>query len=329
MLVKIAVASYCHTDHIVAAGWYNTPLPCTGSHEGVGTVVSVGPSVSGFKPGDRVLCGMVINACGKCDECTGPDTGIRQYCPEAKFKGVHTDGYFSEYVQVDARQSTPLPDAVSFLTASPLACAGRTMWRALLLSGLQPGETVALVGSGGGLGHLGIQFAKALGIRVIGIDKREAALKLSADVGADVVIDASKGTDEIVQEVKDFTGGRGADVTVNLIEDEGGPALCCAMTRLNGQVLQISQPPIVKVPYHEFVFRGIKMIGSLISSKEDTDSMVDLVVKHGITAKIKAFYGLDKIGELVDFVDSGNLLGKALIVLDQAQLDKEKALGSK
>ncbi|KAB5529035.1 chaperonin 10-like protein [Coniochaeta sp. 2T2.1] len=325
MLVKVAVASYCHTEQVTAAGWYNTPLPCTASHEGAGTVVSVGSDVKDFQPGDRVICGMPLHPCGKCVPCTDPDEGVRQYCPAVKFAGLGTDGFFADYVRIDARTTSHLPDSVSFLNAAPLACAGRTMWRALLLPGLKSGQSVAILGSGGGLGHFGIQFAKIMGLKVIGIDNRDEGLGLSAESGADVIIDGRKGKDAILREVQSVTDGQGADVTINLIEAEEGPALCCAVTKLNGTVVQLSQPPVVKIPYHEFVFRGMKVIGSLIASKGETDNMLEAVVKHGIHSRNEVFQGLDKIGELTHLVFSGKLRGKAVIVVDQEQVDKEKS----
>jgi propanol-preferring alcohol dehydrogenase len=157
ILVKIAVASNCHTDGMVQAGIFGTKLPCTASHEGAGTIVSLGSLAKnrGFKEGQRVMCGLPLHPCRECINCLGPENQT-QYCRNTKgHVGVHIDGCFAEYVKVDSLSTTPLPDQVSFLSAAPLACAGRTVWRGISQTGLIAGEWIAIVGSGGGLGHLG------------------------------------------------------------------------------------------------------------------------------------------------------------------------------
>jgi propanol-preferring alcohol dehydrogenase len=157
LLVKVAVASNCHTDSMVWSGVFGTKLPCTASHEGAGTIVALGSAAEdrGFKVGQRVMCGLPLHPCGVCTDCLGPENQV-QYCRNLDgHVGVQVDGCFAEYVRVDSRSTTPLPDEVSLLSAAPLACAGRTIWRGVLQTGLKSGEWVAIVGSGGGLGHLG------------------------------------------------------------------------------------------------------------------------------------------------------------------------------
>ncbi len=103
---------------------------------------------------------------------------------------------------------------MSFETAAPLAYAGVTVWRGVLQVDLKAGETVALVGAGGGLGHLGCQFARALGLQVVGIDARDEGLELAKASGTNVVIDARQGKDKVIEEVQKVTNGMGADATV-------------------------------------------------------------------------------------------------------------------
>ena len=121
ILVKVAVGSYCHTDSMVSAGVFGSKLPITGSHEGAGTVLAVGSSVKNFKPGDRVMCGLMKGPCGKCRTCQGPED-YRHYCPNSgPSTGILTDGAFAEYLVCEANQSSKLPEKVSFETAAPLA----------------------------------------------------------------------------------------------------------------------------------------------------------------------------------------------------------------
>ncbi|KAI1139621.1 GroES-like protein [Hypoxylon sp. FL0543] len=332
LLVKVAVASYCHTDGMVAAGVFGTKLPVTASHEGAGTVVAVGEEVrpggpEGFAVGDRVMCGLPLHPCGECADCVGgveglgEGEGVQQYCTRtAGHVGVHVDGCFAEYVRVDARFTTKLPDAVSLRDAAPLACAGRTAWRGVKVAGGRAGEWLAVVGSGGGLGHLGVQFARAMGVRVVGVDARDEGLRISRECGADVVLDARAGTAAVVAEVRRVTGGEGARAAVVLADAAGATALAAAATRMHGTVVQIAQPDEVAVPFRELVFRDVRVRGSLLCSPAESRDMVGFIAEHGgIRVETTAFLGLESIGELMGLVGSGRLRGKAVIVVDKEQ----------
>ena len=241
LLVKVVVASLCHTDSMVAEGKFNTKLPVIASHEASGIVVDIGSSVTDFERGDRVMVAIPYHCCGKCDDCEGPEN-YRQYCSNQDgHVGVTRDGGFAEYMVCDGRESAKLPDGVSFETAAPLACAGVTVWRGVLQAELKAGQWLAIVGSGGGLGHLGIQFAKAKGLKVIGLDARDEGLELSKKCGADVIIDARRRKASVIQDVMNATNGRGAEATVNVSDHEDAAALACAITRPHGTMVQIAQ----------------------------------------------------------------------------------------
>lgn len=332
LLVKVAVASNCHTDGMVQAGTFGTKLPCTGSHEGSGTVAAAGDVAKeqfGFKEGDRVMCGIMYQPCDTCVDCLGEVPQV-QYCQHIKgLVGVTIDGAFAEYVRVDARTTTKLPDEVTFLSAAPLACAGRTIWRGVLQTGLKAGEWVVIVGSGGGLGHLGIQFAKALGLKVIGVDARDEGLELSKSYGADVVCDARKGKEQVVKEVQAVTNGAGADSSICISDHADACAISAACTKMHGILVQIAQPDTIAVPFNEIIFRDIKIHGSLVCTSEESVSMLDCIAKHGVTVKTNPFDGLEKINELTELAHGGKIKGKAVIIVDQAQIDHEKKIGAK
>ncbi|KAK4890012.1 hypothetical protein LTR27_011231 [Elasticomyces elasticus] len=333
LLVKIAVASHCHTDSMVQQGVFGAPLPQTASHEGSGTVVAVGSGGEaekrGFKLGDRVMIGLPLHPCGKCGDCTGPESQT-QYCTKIDgHVGVTTNGCFAEYVKADSRSTTKLPNEVSFLSAAPLACAGRTIWRAILQAELKKGEWLCFVGSGGGLGHLGVQFAKALGLKVIGIDARDEGISLTKEYGADVVVDARKGKEEAVKSVQDATNGEGADATVCISDAPTAAGLACAVTKMHATMVQIAQPDEVVIPFPELIFRDIRIKGSLICSEEESQAMLKCIAEHGVTATTVPFKGLDKIEDLVKLVHGGKIQGKAVIVVDEKQIEDEKKLGAK
>ncbi|KAL8779801.1 MAG: hypothetical protein Q9213_006759 [Squamulea squamosa] len=326
VLLKVKVASLCHTDSMVSAGSFSTKLPCTASHEGCGEVIALGSSVKDFKNGDRVMAGLPFHRCGRCSDCLGPDE-FRHYCPNLEgHLGVTTHGAFAEYMLVDARESSPIPDNVTYETAAPMACAGITIWGGLVKAGLKAGETVALVGAGGGLGHLGCQFAKALGLRVVGIDARDQGLDLARNSGADVVIDARIGKEKVVDEVMKFTDGKGVDSALTISDAPGAAALGCAITKMHGTMIQIAQPPEVSVPYHELIFRDIRIHGSLLSTRLKSESirMLEFVAEHNITVKTNPFFGLREIPKLAELAHSGKMAGKAVVIVDEDEIRKQK-----
>ncbi|KAK1623750.1 hypothetical protein BDP81DRAFT_331336 [Colletotrichum phormii] len=277
------------------------------------------------------MCGLPLHPCGSCFDCTSAPETFRQYCSRIEgHVGVHVDGCFAEYVKVDSRSTVLIPEAISFLSAAPLACAGRTVWRGVVQAGLKKGQWLAIVGSGGGLGHLGIQMAKALGLRVIGIDARDEGLELTRASGADVVLDARRGKEDVLKEARDAAnGGEGVDATLNLSDADSAAGLACAVTRMHGTVVQIAQPDEVKIPFQELVFRDVRVKGSLLCSREESVGLMEHVAKNGITLKTNVFHGLDKIHELVELVHTGKMSGKAVIVVDERQMEHEKKLGAR
>ena len=305
---------------MMLAGVVPAKLPCTASHEGAGTIVATGSEVNALSIGDRIMCGLSRNPCGTCADCQGPES-CTQYCSDSMGAvGLTLDGAFAEYLICDARKTVKLPDSLSFETAAPLACAGITVWRGVVLADLKPGQWIAIVGSGGGLGHLGIKFAKALGLRVVGIDARDEALGLSRECGADIVLDARKGNDDVVKEVQAVTNGVGVDATVNTSDANSAAATACAVTKKHGSMVQLAQPDTVAIPFRELIFRDIRVRGSLIGSPEDTKRMMQTVTDHNITVKTNQFYGLEKIPELVELAHGGKMQGKGVIVVDEEQL---------
>ncbi|KAF2097629.1 alcohol dehydrogenase [Rhizodiscina lignyota] len=320
MLVKVAVASLCHTDFLVQEGVFNTKLPCTGSHEGAGTVVAVGSAVKDFKEGDRVMNGLGFHRCGECEDCTGPENYV-QYCPKNKGSvGVRMDGNFADYVVVDARNTALLPKEVSFEIAAPLACAGCTVFRALLQTELKEGQVVGIVGSGGGLGHLCIQFAKSMGLKIVAIDARDEGLELSKEHKPDLLLDARKGDAYLVEEVQKFTGKGGVDASINLADAPQAAGTACAITKTHGLLVQISQPEPIVIPFKELIFRDIRIKGSRHCAPVEAKRMLQVAAKNGVTVKTNLFHGLKEIPKMVELSLSGKMAGKGVVIVDPSQM---------
>lgn len=161
------------------------------------------------------------------------------------------------------------------------------------------------------------------------MDARDEGLSLSKENGADVVVDARKGKEAAVKEVHAVTKGMGADATLCISDAQSAAGLACAVTKMHGLMVQIAQPDNVEIPFPEFVFRDIRVHGSLICSAEQSRSMLKCIAEHGVTVKTNAFHGLDKIHELVDMVHGGKIQGKAVIIVDDEQIEHEKKLGAK
>ena len=241
LLLKVAVSALCHSDLEYLKGVFPIKLPVTASHEGTGTVIGMGSSVTRFKVGDRVVAGQTFGRCGDCEICNGAEN-YRHYCPnrEPMMSVEGRNGAFQEYLVVDAREASPIPDKMSFVTAAPLACAGMTSWRAINQTHLKLGQWIGIVGSGGGLGHLAIQFAKkAKGLRVVAVDARDDGLNLSREVGADLVVDARKGKETVVEEVMKATG-KGVDATIELSGHPTAAETGAAITRQHGRLVQVA-----------------------------------------------------------------------------------------
>lgn len=208
-----------------------------------------------------------------------------------------------------------------------MACAGCTIYRGVLAAECIAGEWIAIVGSGGGLGHLGIQFAKARGLNVVGIDARDEGLALSKEAGADVVVDARGGDDRTVEEVRRVTGGEGAKATLVVSDAKSAAATGCKITRMHGTMVQIAQPETVEIPFQELVFRDIRVKGSLICNPREAREMLDIVGKHGIRVKTNPVHGLEEIPKLVELAHGGKMQGKGIVVIDQEQIDKQNSQG--
>ncbi|KAF7913849.1 uncharacterized protein EAF01_000255 [Botrytis porri] len=314
ILIRVAAASLCHTDSMVSAGILATPLPCVASHEGAGTIIAIGSSVSGFKPGDRILCSLTYHRCGVCTDCTGPEHD-RQYCAHSGGNlGIVRDGSFAEYEVVDGRE-----------------CRG-----GIVRAGLKAGQWIAIVGAGGGLGHLGVQFAKALGLNVIAVDARDEALQLAKDCGADLLVDARQDKNKVIEDVQKVTGGLGADSTLNVSDHKSAAATAVAVTKrladpkfakIDGTMIQIAQPGKISVPFEDVIFRDIRIHGSLVGSRGEAQKMLELVSKHNIKIQTNSFKGLGEIPKAVELAHSGRMKGKPVIIVDDEAIEREKKSG--
>ena len=204
VLVHIIASGVCHTDlHAADGDWPVKPTPpFIPGHEGAGVVAALGPGVTSLKEGDPVGIAWLHDACGACEHCM---TGWETLCEKQNDSGYSVNGSFAEYAIGSAAYVARLPERPDFAALAPILCAGVTTYKGLKETEARPGEWVAISGIGG-LGHVAVQYAKAMGLHVVALDVTEDKLALARALGADVAVNASS-PDAVEQVVKATSGG--------------------------------------------------------------------------------------------------------------------------
>ena len=210
ILVKIAATGVCHTDlHAVEGDWPVKPKPpFIPGHEGVGHVFAAGAGVRHVKEGDRVGVPWLYTACGHCRHCLG---GWETLCTEQQNTGYSVNGGFAEYVLADPDYVGRLPSNVDFAEIAPILCAGVTVYKGLKVTDTKPDDWVVISGIGG-LGHMAVQYAKAMGLNVVAVDVDDAKLDLARRLGASLTVNAAN-TDPVAFVKKEIGGAQGVLVT--------------------------------------------------------------------------------------------------------------------
>jgi D-arabinose 1-dehydrogenase-like Zn-dependent alcohol dehydrogenase len=328
ILIKVDAASYCHTDYVLAQGQM-PGLPRSfshiGCHEFAGTIVSHFQSHSKearrLEIGARVgVPGRSFHACGDCFECNNErvedlvardEGGYSVNCVSAENNGLSRDGGFAEYAVVDARQVAPIPDGMTAVEIAPLMCAGVTIYGALKRCGLKRGDRVGILGAGGGLGHLGLQYGVTMGYRVLGVEAADAPLALAQDVASrldpqPLIVDArSKKASHVVQELgaedgKKNVGEMGLDAVIILPESQAAFDYGMILLKSHGTCVVVSFPEKgFHINSRDVVFRDIRIIGSLVGSNKVLREMLDFSAEYGIRA-LSSSFPLAKLNELVE-----------------------------
>ncbi|MER7581857.1 alcohol dehydrogenase catalytic domain-containing protein [Kitasatospora sp. NPDC097691] len=207
--VSVEACGVCHSDLLIAAGLLpGTTFPVTPGHEIAGRIDALGDGVEGRQVGDRVAVGWYGGSCGHCDACRKGDAIL---CPRLRVPGVAYPGGYADSVIVPAMALAAIPDELTAAEAAPLACAGLTVFNALRHSAAGPGDTVAVLGLGG-LGHLGVQFAHAMGFRTVAVARGAQKEPLAHELGADHYIDSTAG--DVAQALQALGGAKVVLATV-------------------------------------------------------------------------------------------------------------------
>ncbi|WP_417369190.1 alcohol dehydrogenase AdhP [Flavobacterium beibuense] len=307
VLVKVIASGVCHTDlHAVDGDWPVKPkMPLIPGHEGVGYVVAVGPDVHNVKEGDAVGVPWLYSACGGCEHCI---TGWETLCESQQNGGYSVDGGFAEYVIADARYVGHLGNNPNFLEMAPILCAGVTVYKGLKETDTKPGEWVAISGIGG-LGHVAVQYAKAMGLHVAAIDVADDKLALAKRLGADLVVNA-KEQDPGTFLKKETRGMHGALVTaVSPIAFKQG----LETLRRKGTLALNGLPPgSFDLPIFDTVLNRITVRGSIVGTRKDLQEAIQFAQEGKVKANVTAAK-LEDINDVFDKMKKGEIEGRMVL----------------
>ncbi|NMG35134.1 alcohol dehydrogenase AdhP [Azoarcus sp. TTM-91] len=309
VLVKVVASGVCHTDlHAADGDWPVKPsLPFIPGHEGVGYVAAVGEGVSHVREGDRVGVPWLHTACGHCEHCL---TGWETLCDEQQMTGYTVNGGYAEYVLADPNYVGRLPDGLAFAPASPVLCAGVTVYKGLKVLDCKPGDWVAISGIGG-LGHMAVQYAKAMGFHVIAVDVADDKLALARSLGADEVINAAT-SDPVATVQAQIRGAHGVLVTA---VSRSAFAQAVGMLHKRGTMSLVGLPPgDFGLPIFDVVLNAKTVRGSIVGTRKDLEEALAFA-GEGKVASHFSTDRLENINTIFARMKEGRIDGRVVLTL--------------
>src|SRR6202790_3045855 len=279
--IRVEACGICHTDSATITGAYpGLTLPRVPGHEVIGRIEALGSGVSRWKIGQRVGVGLIAGEDGVCEPCRRGDI---VNCQSPVVSGVTVDGGYAEVMIAEARAISSVPDELTSAEAAPLLCAGITTYNALRNAGLRVGDLVAVQGIGG-LGHLGVQFARHMGFRTVAIGKGRDKEKLAKDLGAHVYIDTA--VDDAAAVLQRMGGARAILATAPS-GDAMGPLVSGLAVR--GKLIVVGVPfDPIQLSAFPLVFGGRSIYGSLTGTPIDNEDTLAFSVLENIRPMIEA-----------------------------------------
>ncbi|KAI5963645.1 ADH1 [Candida pseudojiufengensis] len=310
ILVNIKYSGICHSDlSTYHAAWGSLTKTKILGHEGAGVVVKLGSNVTGWKIGDYAGVKLIDSTCSQCEHCQQANEVL---CPKISLNGISTDGTFQQYVATDAFNAAHLPSSVDLSKVGPILCAGVTAYKGLKTSNAKPNEWVAIVGAGGGLGSLAIQYAKSMGLRVIGIDGGEDKAKSAKNLGADEFIDFTK-SEDVAKDVIEITNG-GAHACINVSTSEKAIQQSVSYVRPNGTVVLIGLPPNASINVNILmaVLKQVTIKGSYVGTRWDTTEAIDIFARGLINCPITVV-GLSEVPNVFKLMEENKIVGRYVV----------------
>lgn len=312
VLVKVQASGVCHTDlHAADGDWPVKPkLPLIPGHEGVGPVAEVGPGVTDIKEGDLVGVPWLWSACGSCEACR---TGWETLCLQQKNGGYGVDGGYAEYVLAEAPYLGKLPANTDLVTMAPILCAGVTTYKGLKETEARPGEWVVISGIGG-LGHVAVQYAKAMGFHVGAVDISEEKLALARSLGAELT--ANVATEEMAvdaaHKIKKETGGGAHGVLVTAVS-RAAFRQALGMVRRGGTVSLNGLPPgEFLTPIFDVVLNRITIRGSIVGTRQDLAECIAFAAEGKVKPHVHTAR-LEDINNIFTRMKEGKIDGRMVL----------------
>ncbi len=307
--VAIQASGVCHTDlHAAEGDWPVKPKPpFIPGHEGVGYVSAVGAGVKHVKEGDRVGVPWLYSACGHCVHCLG---GWETLCETQLNTGYSVNGGFADYVVADPAYVGHLPANIGFAEIAPILCAGVTVYKGLKMTNTKPGDFVAISGIGG-LGHMAVQYAKAMGLNVAAIDIDDGKLALARRLGATITVNARN--ENPAEVIKRETGGGVQGVLVTAVSEKAFEQAIGVVAR--GGTVTLNGLPPGDFPLNIFglVLNGITVRGSIVGTRLDLQESIDFAAAGKVKATIE-MAKLADINHVFERMHKGKIEGR--VVLD-------------
>ncbi|EMM5415401.1 alcohol dehydrogenase AdhP [Citrobacter amalonaticus] len=316
-LVNVECCGVCHTDlHVVQGDFGPVPGRIPG-HEGIGIVSAIADDVTSLKVGDRVSIAWFYEGCGVCEYCV---SGRETFCRDVKNAGYSVDGAMAEQCIVQADYAVKVPEGLDPLVASSITCAGVTTYKAAQVSGVRPGQWLAIWGAGG-LGNMAIQFARnVFNARVIAIDIQDDKLALAKASGADVTLNPNK--EDVPARIQALTGG-GAHSAIVVAVARSAFNQAVNSVRAGGKVVCVAVPAgelslnIVKT-----VLDGIQIVGSLVGTRQDLAE----AFQHALAGRVRPVVQprkLEELNAIFKEMDDGTIQGRMVIDLRTVQHTEE------
>ncbi|GEP28069.1 zinc-dependent alcohol dehydrogenase [Cryobacterium levicorallinum] len=306
-LVKLISSGVCHTDlHAVEGDWPVKPSPpFIPGHEGVGEVVALGDGVKDLDIGDLVGNAWLWSACGSCQYCC---TGWETLCEAQQNGGYSVDGSFGQYMLVDARFAVRIPHGADPIEIAPVLCAGVTVYKGLKMTEARPGQWVVISGIGG-LGHIAVQYAKAMGLRVAAVDIADDKLALARKHGAELVINALD--EDPVAAIQKATGGVHGVLVTAVHPAAFGQAI--GMTRRGGTIVFNGLPPgDFPAPIFDIVLKGLTIRGSIVGTRQDMEEALQFYARGQIHPTVSE-RRIDEVNEVLNEMKHGKIDGRVVI----------------
>jgi alcohol dehydrogenase, propanol-preferring len=307
VLVRVRACGVCGTDlHAVRGDLSVKPKPpFIPGHEGVGEVVATGPGVKHLREGDLVGVPWLFAACGHCTYCW---SGWETLCEAQKNTGYSVNGAFAEYMVADADYVGRLPPRVKLVQVAPILCAGVTAYKGLKVTEARPGDWVVVSGIGG-LGHLAVQYGRAMGLQVAAVDVDDRKLDLARRLGATVAVNA-RTMDPVAYLKEEIGGAHGVLVTAS---SPKAFEQALGMVRRGGTIVLTGlSPRSFPLPIFDMVDRGITLRGSIVGTRLDLQEALAFAGEGAVKAEVQTAR-LENINDVLERLRAGEIEGRVVL----------------